>query len=166
MNSSFTVVQLAEIVGGTVRGDGNVQITGVSDVVEATPEVATWITSTKFVGALEKSRAGAVLVPTDFGPTPMPAILCERVDRSVAKLLGAFSPPIPQPPPGIHPSAVVDENAQIGLKSSNLFRIHDDGSCFTEREGWRHGRYPWQPFAEPQRNHIRHRWNNNLMDLS
>ena len=30
MNSSFTVVQLAEIVGGTVRGDGNVQITGVS----------------------------------------------------------------------------------------------------------------------------------------
>jgi UDP-3-O-[3-hydroxymyristoyl] glucosamine N-acyltransferase len=114
MNSSITVVQLAEIVGGTVRGDGNVKITGVSDVVEATPEMATWITSKKFVDALTKSRAGAVLVPADFGPTPMPAILCERVDRSVAKLLGAFAPPIPQPAPGIHPSAVVDETAQIG----------------------------------------------------
>ena len=114
MNRSFTVTQLAEIVGGTVRGDGKVKITGVSDVVEATPEVATWITSTKFVGALEKSRAGAVLVPVGFGQTPMPAILCERVDRSVAKLLGAFAPPIPSPAPGIHPSAIVDETVQIG----------------------------------------------------
>ena len=114
MSTTYTIKQLAEIVGGKLRGDGRVIITGVGNVSEAGPDQATWITSSKYASQLAGSRAGVVLVANDFGDTPMPAILCERVERSVARLFGAFAQPLPQVERGIHPSAVVHESAEIG----------------------------------------------------
>ena len=114
MNRTYTLAALADLIGGTVRGDAKVVITGVSDVEEAGPRDATWIAHSSYASKLGASRAGAVLVPADFGPTPMPAVLCDRMDRSVARLLGAFAGPTSLPEPGIHPTALVHETAQIG----------------------------------------------------
>lgn len=114
MSPSYTVEQLAGIVGGTVRGNKNVRVTGVADVAEATAEQAAWVSSPKYAAALNKSRAGVVLVAEDSGSTPMPAILCERVDRSVAKLLGAFAVDATSLEPGVHATAVVHESARMG----------------------------------------------------
>ncbi len=116
MARTYTIEELATIVGGTTRGDTSTVITGVGDVAEAGPNQATWVSNPKYAAKLTSSRAGAVLVPVDFGETPMPAILCERVDRSVARLLGAFAPPVAHPGPGVHPTAVVHETAQIGSR--------------------------------------------------
>jgi UDP-3-O-[3-hydroxymyristoyl] glucosamine N-acyltransferase len=44
----------------------------------------------------------------------MPAILCPRIERSVALLLGAFAEPIAAPSAGVHPSATIDSSARIG----------------------------------------------------
>ena len=114
MNATYTLAALADLIGGTVRGDAKVVITGVSDVSEAGPHDATWIAHSSYASKLGASRAGAVLISVDFGPTPMPALLCDRMDRSVAKLLGAFAGPTSLPEPGIHPTALVHETAQIG----------------------------------------------------
>ena len=114
MNRKYTVGQLAEIVGGKVRGDATVVLQGVADVSEAGPVEATWVNREKYAEKLKSSRAGAVLVPTNFGETPMPAILCEKIEMSVAKLLGAFASPVSQPDPGIHASAVIHTSARIG----------------------------------------------------
>lgn len=114
MPRTYTVEQLAEVVGGVLRGDGSVVVTGVADLREAQSHQATWFSSEKYRSAVAQCRAGVVLLPADFGPTPMPAILCERVDRSVARLLGAFADPLPRPEPGVHPSAIVHETARIG----------------------------------------------------
>lgn len=114
MARTYTVRELAAVVSGTVRGDDSPTITGVADVTEAHPDQATWITNPKYASKLTGSRAGVVLVPGEFGETPMPAILCERIDRAVAALLGAFAPPVAQPEPGIHPTAVLHETARIG----------------------------------------------------
>ena len=114
MNRAYTVKQLAEIVGGTARGDEGVTITGVAEVSAAGPEDAAWISNPKYASRLASSRAGVVLIPKGFGPTPMVAILCDRVDRSVARLLAAFAPPDARPEPGIHPTAQIHETARIG----------------------------------------------------
>lgn len=114
MSLSYTIEQLADMVGGNVRGHKNVKLTGVADVSDATDHQITWISSAKYAAALKESHAGVVLVDADFGPTPMPAILCERVDRSVAKLLGAFAANPTRPEPGVHTTAVVHESARIG----------------------------------------------------
>jgi len=114
MSRCYTLEQIAEIVGGTVRGDSRVKISGVGDISEASPEQITWVTNAKYAARLESSRAGAALVASDFGPAPMPVVLCDHLDRSVARLLGAFARPVSRPEPGIHPTAIVHDTARIG----------------------------------------------------
>lgn len=118
MSRTYTVGQLAEIVGGKVRGDATVVIRGVADVSEAGPTDATWVNREKYAEKLKSSRAGAVLIPTDFGETPIPAILCEKIELSVAKLLGAFASPVSRPDAGIDPSAIIHPSARIGVNPS------------------------------------------------
>jgi len=114
MTRSYTIGQLAEIVGGKLRGDGRAVIRGVADVSEAGPEQATWVSREKYIERIAESRAGVVLVPEKFGQTPMPAILCPSIDRSVAALLGAFATPASRPEPGVHSNAVIHRSAKIG----------------------------------------------------
>jgi len=114
MPSAYTLSELAAIVGGTLRGDGSAVVLGVADVTEAGSMDATWVSSPKYAALVSESKAGVVLGPMDMGATPMPAILCEHVDRSVALLLGAFADPVARPDSGIHPTAVVDPGAKIG----------------------------------------------------
>jgi len=118
MSRTYTVGQLADIVGGKVRGDAAIVIQGVADVSEAGPTDATWVNREKYADKLKSSRAGTVLIPTDFGETRMPAILCEKIEPSVAKLLGAFASPVSRPETGIHPSAVIHPSARIGANPS------------------------------------------------
>ena len=118
MNRKYTVGQLADIVGGKVRGDATVVICGVADVSEAGPEDATWVSREKYAEKLKSSQAGAVLVPTGFAATPMSAILCEKIEPSVAKLLRAFESPVSRPDAGIHSSAVIHPSARIGANPS------------------------------------------------
>ncbi|MEK6799107.1 MAG: UDP-3-O-(3-hydroxymyristoyl)glucosamine N-acyltransferase [Planctomycetota bacterium] len=114
MSVSYTIVELAEIVGGTVRGESAGRIDGINDVSEATPTQATWVLRPGYAEKLSASRAGVVLVASDFGPTPMPAILCTNMERAVAQLLGAFARPISEPAKGVHPTAVIDPAAGVG----------------------------------------------------
>ena len=118
MSRTYTVRQLAEIVEGSVRGDGDVVISGVAEVSQALSDQATWISNPKYARKLPDSKAGVALIPEDFGPTPMSAVLCRNIERSVARLLGAFAPPLPRPGPGIHPLATVHETSQIGPDSA------------------------------------------------
>ncbi len=114
MTKVWTVSELAARVGGTVRGSGDAVIRGVADVSEAGPDELTFISNPAYARHLGESRAGAVLVPADFGPTPMPAILCPRVDRALAAALACFTPPEIEPSPGVHPTAVIGEGAVLG----------------------------------------------------
>ncbi len=114
MSRRYTLDQLAQLVGGELRGRSEKWITGVADVAEAGPGDATWITSEKYAAKLTESRTGVVLVPSSFGHTPMPAIVCTRIDRAVARLLAAFSPPETRPDLGVHGTAVVHPTVKLG----------------------------------------------------
>jgi len=114
VSPSYTVEQLAAIVGGTLRGPGSGVIRGVADLGAAQADQASWVSRDKFAEHVATSRAGVVLVPKTFGDAPMPVILCAHIDRSVAKLLGAFATGRSQPPLGVHATAVVDPGAKLG----------------------------------------------------
>lgn len=120
MNRTYRTGELAELVGGALRGRGDVLIQGLADLDEAGPDQISWVNRPRYADRAARSRAGALLVSKDFGPTPMPVILCNDVDRSLSKLLLAFAPPRTLPTPGIdatacvHPSARIGEGASIG----------------------------------------------------
>ncbi len=114
MTTIYTTAELAGIVGGKLRGNGSARITGVADLREATESQASWASRDSYVEAAQTSRAGVILVPAGFADTPMPAILCDKIEPSIAALLGAFTPPTSRPQQGVHPGAIVDASAHIG----------------------------------------------------
>src|SRR4029077_20465742 len=63
---SLTVKQLADLSGGELVGDTTLKITGAASLAEATQGEISFFTNRKYVGLLRKTRASAILVPTDF----------------------------------------------------------------------------------------------------
>lgn len=114
MAKSYTLAEIAKWVGGLVRGDASVRISGVSGIEEAAPSQITWLAHEKYIPQLRASRAGAAVVPEQFGETPMPALLTENPAVAIAEILGRFAPPIPRPAVGVHPTAIVASSARIG----------------------------------------------------
>lgn len=114
MSKSYTLAELAKAIDGVVRGDASVRVRGVNGVDEAGPHELTWVSHDKYTSRLSASRAGAVLVPRQFGGTPMPAILCDDPTYGISRILERFAPPEPRPAPGVHPTAIVAASATLG----------------------------------------------------
>jgi len=113
-----TLTELATAAGGSVRGPGDLLVGGVNTLVDAGNDQITWASQNRYRDALEKSRAAAVVVPVEFGPTPMPAILCPDPELGILRILELFAPPVPAPPLGRDASAHITDDAEIGADSA------------------------------------------------
>ncbi len=113
-----TLTELAKAAGGRVRGPGHLPVAGVNTIADAGNDQITWASQGRYRDALEKSRATAVVVSAEFGPTPMPAILCPDPELGILRILELFAPPIPAPPVGRDASARIADNVEIGADSA------------------------------------------------
>lgn len=131
MSPSYSLAEIAERVGGVVRGDSrrhddateargdtSISVSGVADLLEAGPAEIAWVSRPNYAKRIAETHAAAVLIPADFGPISVPAIECKHIDRSIALLLEMFAPPTSAPPIGVHPSAVIDSSAKIGDRAA------------------------------------------------
>lgn len=114
MAHAFTLAEIAKWVGGAVRGDAALRISGVAGVTEAGAEHITWLSHEKYARALAQSKAGAVIVPEGYGATPMAAVLVSDPSAAIIAILERFAPPVPRPSPGVDPRAVVGEGVRLG----------------------------------------------------
>jgi UDP-3-O-[3-hydroxymyristoyl] glucosamine N-acyltransferase len=108
----LTVDQLGHRLGGTVEGDGSVEITGVAGIAEAGPGELTFADARR-AGRLAGTGASAAIVERDCPPAPLPLIRVDSVEAAVADLLDEIAPPEDLPPAGRHPSAVVADTAEV-----------------------------------------------------
>jgi UDP-3-O-[3-hydroxymyristoyl] glucosamine N-acyltransferase len=115
MGANFTVTELAEKVGGTFEGNGGAVLTGLAALGHAQPGDLSFVASKKFAGEAATTGATAVLVPPDWS-LPCPAILIrvENPDETFTSIAPDFAPPARVQPPGVHPSALVAEDAVLG----------------------------------------------------
>lgn len=114
MNAALS--EIAALIHGSVDPQGaDLRITGVASVSEAGPGDLTFFGNPKYLTALKNSKAGAALVPLDFQETirAIP-VRVENPSLAFAKILERFRPPSVVYAPGIHPRAVVADDAQIG----------------------------------------------------
>ena len=104
--------ELALILGGSVLGDPAVEITGATNIAEATEQHITFAVAQHLAKA-EGSKAGAVIVPENVTQFSKPAICVDNPRAAFAKLLKLFytSPAVERT---IHPSAIVGQNVLIG----------------------------------------------------
>ncbi|MEX2543549.1 MAG: UDP-3-O-(3-hydroxymyristoyl)glucosamine N-acyltransferase [Phycisphaeraceae bacterium] len=108
---------LAELVGGELRGEAALVLTGVAELRAATTGDLTFVGDRRYAALWSDSRASAALIQTGVELEPGPGRALIRVDDAdlaMAKALAHFAPPLPQPGPGVHRSAVVDPTAVLG----------------------------------------------------
>jgi len=108
---------LAARLGCELRGNPDVEITGVAGMEQAGPTEITFLANPKYAPRLRHTRAAAVLV-SEALKTPQPASLVSRNPYlDFARALALFYQP-PQLAPGIHPNASIAATARIGEGAS------------------------------------------------
>jgi UDP-3-O-[3-hydroxymyristoyl] glucosamine N-acyltransferase len=108
--------EAAERVGGWVAPENYEKfIVGVASLDDANEGDLSFYANPKYLKALRKSHATAVLVPHGFGEEVQATrVWVDNPAEAFAKLLEVFAPPTIHPTPGIHPSAIVALDAEIG----------------------------------------------------
>jgi UDP-3-O-[3-hydroxymyristoyl] glucosamine N-acyltransferase len=111
----MTLGELAARTGGWVAPEAaDLKISGLASLDDANPGDLAFYGNAKYLRALRKSRATAVLVPHGFSEE-LPTIRIWVDDPAVAfaGLLPDFAPPEIPRPSGIHPTAVIAPDAEI-----------------------------------------------------
>jgi UDP-3-O-[3-hydroxymyristoyl] glucosamine N-acyltransferase len=104
--------ELADRLGCTLRGDGNVDVRRVRGIDDAGPGDLTFVSNPRYVPRLAGTRASAVIVSPDL-ETALPSVLAANPYLAMARAVALLHPP-PAPPAGVHPTAVVDPTAELG----------------------------------------------------
>jgi UDP-3-O-[3-hydroxymyristoyl] glucosamine N-acyltransferase len=111
---SYRLYELAELVGGTVDGDGQTVIRGVAGIREAEPGEITFIANPKYEEFLGVTRASAVITGRAVA-APKPVIRIDNPYYAYLQVLNLFAADVAvRYPRGVHESAVVDPSATLG----------------------------------------------------
>ncbi len=100
---------------GAKAPPGRLMFRGVAPLAIAEAADVSFLDNRNYLPALEHTRAGAVIVDPDLAdrvPASAVAILTQDVYAAWARVATLFHPPAPTVP-GVHPSAVVGDGAQI-----------------------------------------------------
>lgn len=108
--------ELADRLGAELRGDAELEVTGVKGIEEAGPSEITFVANPKYAGLARTTQAAAVLVEPEFPEIPTATLRIKNPYLAFARALGVFYQP-PAYAPGIHATAVVDPTAEIGEAS-------------------------------------------------
>jgi UDP-3-O-[3-hydroxymyristoyl] glucosamine N-acyltransferase len=105
--------ELAEVVGGTVVGDEEIEISGVAPIEEARSGEITFIANPKYLPKLSETDASAVIVSREI-PSSHKALLCvNNPYLAFAKIFTLFSEK-PYQSKGVDSHAWVSPTARLG----------------------------------------------------
>jgi UDP-3-O-[3-hydroxymyristoyl] glucosamine N-acyltransferase len=105
--------ELASRLGAELRGDANLEVTGVKGIEEAGPAEITFVANPKYAGMARKTKAAAVLVEPEFPEIEPATLRLKNPYHAFSRALALFYQP-PAYAPGVHPTAVIDPSAEIG----------------------------------------------------
>jgi len=114
----LTLKQLAGKIDADLLSGNDCDIDGINAISAAGETEVTFITDKKFLSQLKKSKAAAVIVQQQINEIDIPQLIVKDVNQALIKTLSLFAPEIKKPPAGIHPTAVVAENAKLGQNVS------------------------------------------------
>lgn len=105
--------ELARALGAELRGDPDLDITGVAGIEDAGPGHLTFVANPKYAALARTTRATAILVSPEFPEIATATLRLKNPYLAFARALEIFYRP-PSWPPGIHPTAVIHPTARMG----------------------------------------------------
>ena len=122
-----TLKEIAELLGGTLAGDGSTKIRGLANISGARPGDLTFAVP-PYLDAAKVCAASAVLIPLDTEYFPKPAVKVADPRVAFATLLELFTPKI-EIPVGISPKAHIGKDVKISPTATVMpFAVIDDGA--------------------------------------
>lgn len=104
--------ELATRLGAELRGDAQVQVTGVKGLEVAGPTDVSFVANPRYAALVRTTQAAAVLVEPEFPEISTATLRIKNPYYAFARALGLFYQP-PVYASGIHPTAVIDPTAEI-----------------------------------------------------
>jgi UDP-3-O-[3-hydroxymyristoyl] glucosamine N-acyltransferase len=105
--------ELASRLGAELRGDADLEVTGVKGLEDSGPGDITFVANPKYTALARTTRAAAVIVEPGFQEIAAATLRIKNPYYAFSRALGIFYAP-PTYPPGIHDSAVIHPTAEIG----------------------------------------------------
>ncbi len=112
----YRTQDIADLLGGTLIGDPELQITGAARIEDASPGTITFLSNPRYLKHFATTKASAVLIAPDVQAEGITRIIVKDPRRAFAHLLMLFYPPETPPPEGIHPTALLDEEVTLGKR--------------------------------------------------
>ena len=110
-----TPLMIASMVGGTVEGDENIEITGFAKIEEAEPGQISFIANPKYAHFIDETKASVLLVDRTIARPEGSSVTLVRVDDpyvALADLLAAFQAQRPRPV-GIEQPCFIAEGVEV-----------------------------------------------------
>ncbi|TWH45337.1 UDP-3-O-(3-hydroxymyristoyl)glucosamine N-acyltransferase [Sporomusa sp. KB1] len=107
-----TLAEIAALVNGTVIGDADREVTGITNIEDAGPGDITFAVP-PHIDKAAQCAAAAVIIPDTMGDFPKPAIRVTNPRMAFTTLLALLTPK-PAIPVGIHPTAILGTNVKLG----------------------------------------------------
>ncbi|MBU8932591.1 MAG: UDP-3-O-(3-hydroxymyristoyl)glucosamine N-acyltransferase [candidate division Zixibacteria bacterium] len=112
-NTHYTLEAIAKTVGGTVEGDGDVEITGVAPIESATSSQISFVADDRYKKHVATTAAGALVLDENIECPQKPVLRHSLPYLAFARIIDLFHPHEPLVEPGIHETAVVADSARI-----------------------------------------------------
>lgn len=111
----MTVLELAEKIGGTLEGDGTPEIRGLAGLREAAAGDVSFLANMKYKSLMQKTAASVVLVNRNWQDECSCAVIkVSNPDEAFARAAQLICPDTVKISKGVHPSAVVSDDAVLG----------------------------------------------------
>src|SRR3989442_7984550 len=104
---------LAAAIGGELLGNGEVEVTSVTDLERTAPGAVVMVAEWDFLPRAEASAACALLRPEKLRPAAKSAIRAGNVRLALARAI-ALLHPSPPVAAGVHPTVTVGTHATLG----------------------------------------------------
>ncbi len=110
---SVTLAELADRFHCELHGNGDTLVDTVGTLENAAGRAITFLANPQYRAALGRTRAAAVILkPGLETDCPVPALLASNPYATYARI-ARFLHPAPEHEPGIHPTAIVDDEASV-----------------------------------------------------
>jgi UDP-3-O-[3-hydroxymyristoyl] glucosamine N-acyltransferase len=109
----LTIKEIGELLGSEVHGPDQGEITSIAPLDQAGPADLTFAIDKRYASRLVTSKAGAAIVGELVSDAPMPLLIVDNVEATVAKILGALAWEHSGPSVGIDDSARVSAQAEL-----------------------------------------------------
>lgn len=114
----LTLEALAGQLGATLLGDPLHEVSGLATLASAGPGQVSFLANRRYLSQLRETRAAAVILHPDFADQcPVATLQTPQPYLAFARATALFVD-LPAAEPGIHPTAVVADDARVALSAS------------------------------------------------